>query len=565
MADDVPNPLKPSSDYEAQKCYWDMLDAILGGAEKMRATTAYSGGFVSGPVVPAASIAQLNRGDYGPESPYLPRFRNETSYDYETRRKWAPFTNIYADISHNLASKPFAKGLTLEEGTAEDLITLSEDIDGQGNNLHVFAADTFKSGIDYAIDWILVEYSNVPPGVTLADERDVLKARPYWVRIPATRMLAVYSAFLNGHEVIYHARIYEPSSKMVGYDEVVTQRVRILNRVPLSFGPGGKVTSYGPATWELKEKTESKNENGDTVDAWVTVDSGPFTIGIIPLVPFRTGKRSGQCWQVKPPLENLAYMQVEEFQQESNLKTIKEMTAFPMLAGNGVTPPTDASGALIAVPVGPRAVLFAPPGGDGSHGDWSFIEPAASSLSFLQADLEKYRNEMRTLGMQPMASANLTVVTTANLSMKASSAVQAWALGLKDALEEAWQITCQWLKRTDEVVVVIHTDFAIEMNEGADVQAVLNAEKQAIISKRTVQDELKRRGVLSDDFDPDEEEKLLAEQDAALQPEMMIDPKTGQPIPPKPPGQPNNVVALPAKKKVAGNAVGAFAARLKRG
>ncbi len=559
MSDEQPNPLKQSRDYEAQKSYWDMVEAILGGAEKMRATSTYNAGLVSGPIVPVASIAQLNRGDYGPESPYLPRFRNESLYEYETRRKWAPFTNIYSDISANLASKPFSKELTLAEDSAQDLLDLAENVDGQGNNLHVFAAKTFKNGLDAGIAWILVDYTKVPVGVTLADERN-MGAGPYWVHIPADRLLAVYSAFVNGQEVIYHARIYEPTTEVVDYAEVTVQRVRILKRDGLNTIDGK--TTYGPAYWELWEAT--KDDNGG--DAWSMVDMGQITIGIIPLVPFMTGPRHGQCWRVDPPLRNIAYMQVEEFQQESNLKTIKEMTAFPMLAGNGVSPPVDASGALISVPVGPRAVLFAPPGGDGSHGDWSFIEPAGSSLTFLAGDLEKHRNEMRTLGMQPMASANLTVVTTANLSMKASSAVQAWAIGLKDALEQAWKITCQWLGRKDEQpVVIVHTDFAVEMNEGADVQAVLNAEKQGIISKRTVQDELKRRDVLSDDFDPDEEEKLLAEQDAALQPEMMIDPKTGQLILPRPPGQLNNVVALPAKKKTAGNAVGAFAARLKRG
>jgi hypothetical protein len=47
-----------------------------------------------------------------------------------------------------------------------------------------------------------------------------------------------------------------------------------------------------------------------------------------------------------------------------------------------------------------------------------------------------------------------------------------------------------------------------------------------------VQDEFKRRGMLSDDFDPDAEEQLLAEQQQGqlLQPEVHIDPVTGNPV-----------------------------------
>lgn len=559
---DERNPMKPSGDHESSKAYWDMVNAILGGAEAMRATMAYMG-LVSGPVNPAASLAQLNRGDYGPESPYLPRFRNETFYDYEQRRKHAPFTNIYADISGNLASKPFSKTLVLDEGEPKDLIDLADNIDGQGNNLHVFAHDTFKRGLDHAIDWILVDYTKVPAGVTLADERN-MGARPYWVHIPAERLLAVYSAFVAGQETIYHARIYEPATEVVGYDEVTVQRVRVLEREPIVDGDG-KTTGFGPATWEIWQLIESKTEGEK--DAWVSIGSGSITIGIIPLVPFMTGKRHGQSWRVDPPLRDLGYMQVDEFQQESNLKAVKELTAFPMLAGNGVTPPMDAQGALVAVPVGPRAVLFAPPGGDGSHGEWKFIEPSASSLTFLQVDLEKHRDEMRTLGMQPLSTANLTVVTTANLSLKASSAVQAWAIGLKDALEQAWHITAKWLGRDEYPVVKVHTDFVVQISKDQDVQALINAEKQGILSKPTVQDELKRRGVLKDDFDPDEEAKLLAEQDQALNalmPEQQIDPKTGKPIIPKVPGQPGNVVPL-RKPPPASNASKSFADRLKRG
>jgi hypothetical protein len=54
---------------------------------------------------------------------------------------------------------------------------------------------------------------------------------------------------------------------------------------------------------------------------------------------------------------------------------------------------------------------------------------------------------MRNLGRQPLATANLTVVTTANVAMKAHSAVQAWALTLKHSLELAWTYTCKYLNQ----------------------------------------------------------------------------------------------------------------------
>lgn len=535
MADETPNPATPSSDYEAQKDYWQMVSAILAGAPAMRVAQSWEKS-QWGPAQPYGFLNQLARGgtlrgSTAAESPYLPKFQNETDRDYEHRRRHAPLANLYSDISSNLANKPFAKELKLEEGSSGQLDDLAANIDRQGNNLHVFAGNLFKAGIDNGIDWILIEYTNVAPGATLADERQ-MGAGPYWCRVPAERMLAVYSDFVNGEEIIHHARIYEPITVAVGYGEVCKERVRYLYREP-TLDATGRAIAYGPAQWELWEQQETGKDAGGA-KTWAMIDGGPITIGIIPLVPFIPAGRCGASWRVEPPLRDLAYMQVEEFQQESNLKTIKELTAFPMVAGNGVQG-TNADGSEMVVPVGPRAVLFAPPGGDGDHGEWTFIEPSAASLTFLQADLEKHRSEMRALGLQPMASANLTVVTTANVSMKASSHVQAWALRLKDVLERAWRITGLWLGQPDlEVDVKVHTDFAVELEQGKELDALLKAQTQGIFSKETVREEFKRRGIIGDDVDLDEEEEKLAKDQEGLMAEKAIDPVTGRPLGPLP-------------------------------
>jgi hypothetical protein len=527
MADAPDDPSAMSGDYKAMSDYWTMVEAILCGAPGMRSTGAQAYTYsVPGPREAVGQLAQLQFADFVPQSPYLPKFPNEDGADYDRRRRYAPLTNIYADISSNLAAKPFAKTLELEEGSPADLEKLAENIDGQGNSLHVFGRALFKSALDKGIDWVLIDYTRVPPGATLADERG-MGARPYWVHVEAERLLAVYSEFLNGQEVIFHARIHEPAVELVGYAEVAIDRVRVFRRERL-VNDVRQTVGFGPPVWELWESISDERAN---TTVWQQIDGGPVTVGVIPLVPFMTGKRRGNSWRVEPPLRDLAYLQVEEFQQESNLKNVKELAGFPMLAGNGVMPPEDEGGRRIIVPVGPKTVLFAPPSNEGrGHGEWAFCEPAASSMTFLQADLEKLRTEMRDLGMQPLTTANLTVITTANVSMKAHSAVQAWALGFKDALEQAWIITCKWLGRNESPVVKVHTDFAVDFEAGSELDALLKAEAQAILSKRTVQDEFKRRGVLSDDFDAAEEEQRLAEEQQGLAPEQAIDPRTGMPV-----------------------------------
>lgn len=496
-------PDNPSSDYMAMKDYWAMIEAINGGADAMR------------------RAAEL----------HLPKFENESNDDYKYRRRTAPFTNIYADISRNLASKPFSRELTLKTGSAQSLIDLCEDIDGQGNSFHVFGSTIFQYGLDKAIDWILIDYTKAPVSAdrprSVAEEK-IAGYRPYWVHISAERMLAVYSDVIDGLETFIHARIQEDVVERVGFDEITKNRVRVLNREKQQDG------SYAPATYQLFEK---QIDISSPRAIWVSIEGPlPITIGVIPLVPFMTGKRIGTTWMIRPPLRDIAYMQVEEFQQESNLKSVMELTCYPMLAGNGVNgvvPGEEGRGAPLHVPVGPRAVLFAPPASDGKHGEWKFIEPSAESIKALMAHLDTTQKNMRDLGMQPLTTANLTVITTANVSVKAHSAVQAWAIALKDAFEQAFKFTSLWLNdNSAEPEVEIFTDFGVDFEASTELESLVKSQAQGILSKRTIQEEFKRRGVLSDNFDVEEEAKRLKVDGIGAIPVQAIDPITGERVQP---------------------------------
>jgi hypothetical protein len=482
-------PDTPSSDYSAMKSYWDQVATILGGAPAMRQ---------------AGSV-------------YLPQFPNETEGDYEYRRENAKFTNIYADIVTSLTRKPFAEEVTLADGTPERIEALAEDIDGRGNNLHVFAAETFFDGLNDSISWVLVDYTETRSRadgrpLTIAEERR-MGVRPYWVRIPASRMLAVYTDVVDGAEVVVHARVKETTTRRDGFDETAIERVRVFDRAPIYavLDDGGltdRVIGYGPATFRIYERqTTGRKAQGAS---WQVVSEGPVTLGVIPLVPFITGKRKDGGLQFIPPLQGVADLQIEHYQQETALKSITELTAFPMLSGNGVQPPME-GGKIAPVPVGPRSVLYAPPNADtGNHGEWAFIEPSAESLKFLAEQVDATENQMRELGRQPLSqSAGITVVAAASASQKASSVIQAWALGLKDCLEQCLKLTADWLSLGVEPEVSWNLDDLDLTDDDKGPATILDARKNGDISQETLWTEFRRRGILSADFDADEEKDRL--------------------------------------------------------
>jgi hypothetical protein len=475
-------PIDTSSDHDAMQPYWAMVETILGGAKSMRAA------------------AQT----------YLPKFPQEREKDYEYRRSNAKFTNIYRDIVENLAQRPFSQEVAIAEGAPQAFADFIEDVDGQGNHLHVFAGECFFAGLNNAIDWILVDYTKgVPVNATRADEAS-MGVRPYWVRVPASSMLAVYSDMIDGKEQFVHARIHEPTRDRSGYGESTANRVRVMNREPLDGG------GYAPATYEVFEEQQDRDGNSE----WVSVEGpAPISIGIIPLVPFIAGRRMGRSWRFHPPMQDAAFLQIEHFQQESALKHAKALTAFPMLAGNGVSPPIGENGKPAPVAVGPASVLFAPPNLNGSStGSWSFIEPSATSLRFLADDIKETGQALRELGRQPLTaqSGNLTVVTTAFAAQKGNAAIQAWALNLKDALENAFLITGLWLRETFEVEVKINTDFDLGMGDDDTFQHVLamGTGDYPLISREATISEAKRRNILSPEYDGDADLAMItAEQD----------------------------------------------------
>jgi hypothetical protein len=466
--------LRRSPDSYAMLDYWDQTDTIIDGIKAMR-----------------------NAADT-----YLPRFTDEQPTDYSFRLKLTKMTNVYRDAVEGLAAKPFEQEVTLVEDenktVPEPIKTFTEDVDGSGNNLTVFAAATFFNGINSAIDWIFIDSPPIDPNAirSIADAK-AAGIRPYWSHVLGRNVLEPRSKVINGKEVLTYIRIFEPGK---------INHVRVFER-----------TETGLVIWTLYEwrKEERDLDGGKT--HYFEISSGTVDIGVIPLVPFITGRRDGRTFKLFPAMQDAADLQIELYQQESGLKFAKNLTAYPMLSGNGVSPPKNADGTIQKLAVGPGRVLYAPPSNAGGQGgEWVYVEPNSQSLKFLADDIDATIKQLRELGRQPLTaqSGNLTVITTAVAASKSKSAVKGWALGLKDALENAFVITALFMGiKTGEYdpTVSVYVDFD-EFIEGKDIEALAAARATKDISRETYHAELKRRRVLSDEFDHDDEKERLAQE-----------------------------------------------------
>lgn len=461
--------LTRSSDIADMIPYWDLVEDIVEGQRRIKAAG----------------------------EKYLPKFPDESSVDYKFRLSLSKCTNIYRDVLEGLAYKPFEEEITLIGGDKipKEAHEFVEDVDGAGNNMTVFASLTFFNGINNAIDWILVDYPSPDASIVTVADAKRANIRPFWTHILAKNVYEIRTAIVGAKRVISYFRIFEPAVTLDKKD-----CVRVFER------DGGSVT------WKLYERVDQPEK---PEDEFIEIENGTLSIGLIPVVPFTTGRRDGAGWKFMPVMQDAADLQVVLYQNESALEFIKNLAGYPMLAANGIKPEKEANGTTNKkVAIGPMRVLYGLPDGNGGHGEWKYIEPQANSMEFLQKNIDKTKQDLRELGRQPLTSlsSQLTNTTTAVAAGKAKSAVISWALGLKDALENALKITMLWMKITYDPEVNVYTGFDNVLDDGKDLDALDKARARGDISHETYLFELKRRKVLSPEFNfVDETAKILSE------------------------------------------------------
>lgn len=433
-----------SSAYDIMRPRWDLANALLGGTEALRA---------------------------GGET-WLPRYPSEEVIVYDLRLKKATLLNYFERTAGELTSKVFSKDIEIEGAPAwfDDVI---EDADRQGNNVTVFARDVFHRGLTHGVSCVYVDHTKVAQGSTLEQER-AAGAGPYWVHVPIENVIAAYAEMVNGRETFTHVRIRESETIREGFGERTIHRVRVLE----------------PGRYELWEQD---SETG----VWSIVDEGITSLGVVPVAFWYAGVRSA-VQVAKPPLLDLAYLNLAHYQSASDQRHCLTVSRFPMLAGSGV--PDEAQGKVV---VGPNTVLSS----SDPNGRWYYVEPTGAAIEAGRKDLEDLQNEMAlvSIELQVKRTGQQTATSQAIQEGKAVSMIEALATSFSDFLELCAYYTGLYKSQQIKVSMRLNSDLGIDLANKADVDALLKARQAGEISRPALLREFKRRGILGSDFDAEED------------------------------------------------------------
>ena len=465
----------------AMQTDWSLSAALLGGTRTMRA-------------------AQFE---------YLPQWLNEADISYQRRLASATLYPAYARTIDTLSSKPFSKPVIRSNDIPAKVLPWLEDVDLEGRNIDTFSYDVLESALAYGLCGILIDYPTVQGTRSVATE-NAEGLRPYWVHIKPQQILGWRAARIAGKWSIEQLRLMEAVIVVDGdWGEKSIQQVRVL----------------APGKWQTYRQNE-KNE-------WNEFESGVTTLKYVPFVPVygaRTGYLTG-----KPPLREMAHLNVKHWQSQSDQDTLLHVARVPILT-------IRQAGDNFKLVIGAATAVNL---GDSPNAELRFVEHSGAAITAGRSSLEDLEEQMRQAGaellvLQPGKVTATQVSTENSVSM---SALQRMTKGVQDALDQALQITAEWINEKEGGGVTLFTDFGSLTMADASAQMIISAQAAGLVSRETTINELKRRGTLSAEVDADDEAEKISQEGPALG-EADIDPITGDPLPEL--GQNENTPATPA-------------------
>jgi hypothetical protein len=441
---------------------WDMLEALMGGTRAMRA-----------------------KGET-----YLPRWTLEHPDDHKARIAVATLFPAYQRTVSVMVGKPFSKALTLSDDVPPQIIQWADDIDNEGVNLHVFAAEMFAESF-FGLAGILVEAprQTAPAGAPVTKaEQQAAGVRPYFVRVLHSQILGWRVAKSNGRTVLTQLRLAEAASVPDGdYGEKLVERVRVLT----------------PGAYEVWEK--QKDSAGK--ESWLLLpnESGFTGLDVIPFVPLYGRRKAFMAGT--PPLLDLAYLNVKHWQEQSDqddsVMYARKRLIVRTGAGADSAPMVASASAVADLPIG---------------GDIKIVQGSAENVSVGAGSLKALEEQMIQAGAELLVKkpGDRSATESANDAEGNKSDLQRLVENFEDSLDQALYLMALYAGLPQGGHVSLFKDFGAANLSEASGQLVLAMRGEGLISDETAIAELKRRGELAAEIDAADEAEKIASQPPPL-------------------------------------------------
>ena len=342
----------------------------------------------------------------------------------------------------------------------------SKNVDGCGSDLDEYARRSLICALTYGHSHTLVDFPAPTGARSLAEER-ALNRRPYWIEIdPAD----VYGWRLDrdaAYGTLTQVRIHEQAIVPKGrFGEQVFEQIRVIE----------------PGRYEVYRQRQERKPLGpgfaepiNSAGDYELVDSGTYSLGEIPLVTTYSNKVDTLV--SRPPLLDIAYLNLAHFQRQADLMHSLHIASQPMLVLEGWDDQTKD----MAVSVN-YAMATAP--GNKVY----YVEPAASAFEAQSNEIRELQQQMATLGISTLSQQKF-VAESADARrldrVDTNSMLAAVSLDLEQTLQKAFDYAAAYLG-LEPPEVNISRDFDIDRLIGQDVTAITALFDKGVITLEEV-------------------------------------------------------------------------------
>ena len=391
---------------------------------------------------------------------YLPQEPRELDEAYDNRLARSVCPPYYIRLERMLAGMLTRKPVRLND--VSDVVREQLfDVDLQGNDLNVWCYEACRKMVRYGHIGVLVD---APAAGS--------QGRPYWVTYSPREILGWRTELIDGAQKLTQLRLLEKVIEADGeYGEKEVEQVRVLT----------------PGAFEIHRH--------DAKGQFVVHDSGTTTMDHIPFAIAYSNRVN--FMESRPPLEDIANLNLKAYQVQSDLDNQLHISAVPMLAFYGF--PQSAE----EVSAGPGEAISFP-----SDGRAEYIAPPSNAFDSQFRRLDQLASQINELGLSAVLGQKLSAETAESKRIDRSqgdSTMMVIAQNMQDLIDNCLAHHAHYLNIAEVGSSFVNRDFLGARLEPQEIQALLQLYTAGTISQKTLLDQLYEGEVLGDEFDVEEE------------------------------------------------------------
>ena len=391
---------------------------------------------------------------------YLPQEPREQDISYDARLLRSVLAPYYVRLERMLAGMLTRKPVRLDD--VPDVIREQLfDVDLQGNDLQTWL---------FSVSRICIRYGHV--GVLVDAPAAGQNGRPYWVTYTPRDILGWRTELKDGKQELTQLRLMEKIVVPDGlYGEKQVEQVRVLT----------------PGAFEIHQK----DQKGD----FIVIDEGRTSLSEIPF-SVAYSNRMGVLESL-PPLADIAELNLQHYQVQSDLSNQLHISAVTMLALFGFP------AAAEEISAGPGEAMALP-----ENSDARYIEPAGNSYDAQFRQLDRIAEQINALGLASILGSKLSAETAEAKRIDRSqgdSTMMVVAQQMQDLIDNCLRFHAEYMQERTAGSSLVNRDFMGIRLEPQEIQALLQLYTAGTITQETLLLQLEAGEVLGDDFDVEEE------------------------------------------------------------